>query len=304
MEARPAPTGNAPAAARVAASAVTLWREHSGAVLATLGMALLWLGYVIVFSVAESVPRSEAITDATINTVPAAGLAIVVGAIMDRLALRRPWWMHLAVHLPVCIAFTYGWYLLILVGHGIKDGWLEGFAVRPFVFIAFVWQMFQGVTLYAVIVLLIYTLHYRAETARLRTVLRDALAAREATAPPAALHGGEAQARSTADTILVRRDDEIVSLALSDIVRITGAGDYAEIVTQKARYLSLTTLTAFAERLPDSQFLRIHRSHIVRLGAVSSAEPAGNGRLTLHLSDGESVTASRAGSRAFKAAAV
>jgi DNA-binding LytR/AlgR family response regulator len=60
------------------------------------------------------------------------------------------------------------------------------------------------------------------------------------------------------------------------------------------------TLTEFEQTLTSKNFIRVHRSHIVNVDRVAHAEPAGGGRLLLHMEDGELIPASRAGSRLLR----
>jgi DNA-binding LytR/AlgR family response regulator len=44
----------------------------------------------------------------------------------------------------------------------------------------------------------------------------------------------------------------------------------------------------------------VHRSRIVNVERIERAEPAGGGRLLLHMEGGETIVASRAGSRLLR----
>tara|TARA_A100001015_G_scaffold321692_1_gene454202 strand:- start:14357 stop:14593 length:237 start_codon:yes stop_codon:yes gene_type:complete len=45
-------------------------------------------------------------------------------------------------------------------------------------------------------------------------------------------------------------------------------GDYVKIITLEKKYLVLSTMKAFMEKLPENQFLRIHKSFIINLNKV------------------------------------
>ena len=47
-------------------------------------------------------------------------------------------------------------------------------------------------------------------------------------------------------------------------------------------------------------FVRIHRSQLVNAAMVRSAEPTGDGRLTIHLMNNVSLVSSRAGAKRFR----
>ena len=45
-------------------------------------------------------------------------------------------------------------------------------------------------------------------------------------------------------------------------------GDYIKIITLEKKYLVLSTMKGFMEKLPENQFLRIHKSFIINLNKV------------------------------------
>lgn len=92
------------------------------------------------------------------------------------------------------------------------------------------------------------------------------------------------------------RRGRVHRLALSDIIRLTGADDYVEAHTGKASYFVNITLSEFERRLDPKRFRRVHRSAIVNLDHIVSCAPIDR-RLRLKLSDGSLVIASRSGSQ-------
>ena len=93
---------------------------------------------------------------------------------------------------------------------------------------------------------------------------------------------------------------EIVDL--NDVLFIRGADDYAELVLAGgATRLLSETLASLAERLPDD-FLRVHRSAIVNLAAVSGTARRGGGGLAVTLTDGSEVPVGRRYAPAVKTA--
>jgi two-component system LytT family response regulator len=91
----------------------------------------------------------------------------------------------------------------------------------------------------------------------------------------------------------------IVQLRAEDVVRLSAADDYVEVHAGGVSYLVNLSLGDFERRLDPARFRRVHRSHIVNLDHVQAIEPAGQ-RLTLRLSDGSRVAASRAGAQALR----
>ena len=55
----------------------------------------------------------------------------------------------------------------------------------------------------------------------------------------------------------------------SDIRWIEAMGDYVKVVTKNKNYMVLSTMKSFLSKLPEGQFVRIHKSYIVNLDKVS-----------------------------------
>lgn len=254
--------------------------------LALAGAATLFLAYFAVFALTLDEHPLSLARDAAVNAIPAFLLGILFHQFLNRFVWHQPPGIQLAAQLPLAALFALSWYLLILIASTLGQGWLQnGLSVPPFVYVAFVWQMFQGVTLYAVIALFSQVLYLRRRLA--------SASSQQADAAPARPLG----------SLLVRTDGELVSIDPAEIVRISGAGDYSEIVTARRQLLSSTPLSAFEADLAANDFIRVHRSHLVRLAAVEKAEASGNGRLILLLSNGDTIHASRSGARLLRTAA-
>ena len=57
---------------------------------------------------------------------------------------------------------------------------------------------------------------------------------------------------------------------LSSIKWIQAFGDYIKLVTNEGEFLVLSTMKAFLNRIPDNQFVRIHKSFIVNVNKVDN----------------------------------
>lgn len=68
--------------------------------------------------------------------------------------------------------------------------------------------------------------------------------------------------------IFVRSNFRQVRVDYKDIQWIEALGDYVKLVTEKKKILVLTSMKAFEQRLPDSQFLRIHKSYIINMNRI------------------------------------
>ncbi len=71
-----------------------------------------------------------------------------------------------------------------------------------------------------------------------------------------------------AESLTIKEGHTQVKLPQSDIIYLEAMQDYTKVVTEKRNYLTLTTLTAFLEKLSDKKFMRVHRSYAVALGRI------------------------------------
>lgn len=69
--------------------------------------------------------------------------------------------------------------------------------------------------------------------------------------------------------IMLRADYSLVKVQLDDIVFIEGLDDYLKIhLTGQAPLVVRMTMKAIAEKLPQTDFIRVHRSYIVPLAKI------------------------------------
>jgi two-component system LytT family response regulator len=93
--------------------------------------------------------------------------------------------------------------------------------------------------------------------------------------------------------ILVKSADRAFFLAVRDIDRVAAAGNYVEVHSGGKLHLIRESLTSFIASLDPSEFLRVHRSHVVRVGFIAELKPMFHGDYDLVLRDGETLPLSR-----------
>lgn len=74
------------------------------------------------------------------------------------------------------------------------------------------------------------------------------------------------------DFIFVKSNSKLVKLKNSDIYYVEALKDYVVIHTQNARFTIHSTMKDIESKLGEDDFLRIHRSFIVRLDRISTIE--------------------------------
>lgn len=249
-----------------------------------IAAGLVFVAYSIVLLVARGEGVLEAIAGGLANTVP---------TVLTGLAARSAIIRHVAGRSPIRTALGHGvvglffvvmtyWSLLVLLGliNGVSA---TEFDVRPFDHRAMAWQSLQNVTMYGLIAALT---HLEMRPPAAVATLKDGGVADVADPAPGDL-----------SRYFIRSGEDIRPIDVAGIVSIAGADDYAEVRTVSGSHLARMTLAEFEAALDPDRFARVHRSRIVNLDRIVRAEPAGNGRLLLHMEDGDLIQTSRAGSK-------
>lgn len=105
---------------------------------------------------------------------------------------------------------------------------------------------------------------------------------------------GELRSRSRyAERLVVRAGGRIVILRTTDVQWIEAASNYVRIHVGGKDHLLRETMTALEARLDPSEFVRIHRSTIVRVDCIRELEPLFQGDYVVILDDGTRLTSSR-----------
>lgn len=250
-----------------------------------IAAAIVFAAYLLVMKVA-GLAWGQAAQASMINLISLAVVAFPTRVLLVRYLLTRGPWRQSAAHVALAATFSGAWYWTMMVLIGVSDGAsATRFVVRPFsTDAAIAWQLLQGVTLYALLAVLVL---WRAGDNVPSFVV--AASANE--------DGGKEAAFSR---YFIRRGEEIHPVDVAQIVSITGADDYAEVATTTGRHLVRMTLGDFERALESNKLIRAHRSRIINVERILRAEPAGGGRLLLHMEDGEIVQASRTGTRLLR----
>lgn len=260
-----------------------------------LAFAVAFCAYLAVFAATREGSLADHLAASLRNVGSLAILAMGVRAIVERVIAARGFVRQAASHAGLAVVFTVGWYWLVTV----LGGFFEGrspfeFSVAPFLLgPALSWQLLQGLSVYATVAALSH-LGARQPEPEIRVSpsgpTQEGVSEREAAEPP----------RIALQRYFVRVGEDIIPIDAAAIVSIAGADDYAQVTTETGSHLARMTLADFEASLDPDTFLRVHRSRIVNLACIVRAEPAGGGRLLLHMSAGESVPSSRAGAKLLR----
>lgn len=97
----------------------------------------------------------------------------------------------------------------------------------------------------------------------------------------------------TIERIFVKTGSRIDVIPISDIIRIEAQDDYAEIVTKGKSYLKKETMNFLEKNLPQSNFIRVHRSSIINSDYMDKIEKYGKESYLVILKDGSRVKVSK-----------
>jgi len=74
------------------------------------------------------------------------------------------------------------------------------------------------------------------------------------------------------ESVFIRSNKKTYQIKFSDIIYIEGLGDYIKIHTEKTHLVTNYSMKKMEELLPENEFYRIHKSHIVNLKKVVAIE--------------------------------
>lgn len=93
--------------------------------------------------------------------------------------------------------------------------------------------------------------------------------------------------------LVVRDAQGLYFVAVADVDRIEADGNYVAVIAGGRRHLVRESLQRLASRLDPAEFVRVHRSHLVRIDCIRRLTPCGHGEYELTLTDGTRLTSSR-----------
>ena len=104
------------------------------------------------------------------------------------------------------------------------------------------------------------------------------------------------------ERIAVKSGTKIHVVLVPEIQYLQAYGDYVQIFTLEGKYLKEQTMKYFEEHLPPNQFIRVHRSVIVNVEAISRIELYEKQSQLLVLKNGQQVKTSPGGYKLLRAA--
>jgi len=110
-----------------------------------------------------------------------------------------------------------------------------------------------------------------------------------------------AESRSESlERIVVKNQQKITLIPVEELKYIEAQDDYTMLHTEKGKFLKQKTMKYFEENLNPKDFVRIHRSYIVRLTLLKQIELLEKETYQVILLDGKKLPVSKSGYQKVK----
>jgi len=97
------------------------------------------------------------------------------------------------------------------------------------------------------------------------------------------------------ERVVVKSGQKLNVITIPEIVYFQAEGDYVRIFTDTGKFLKEDTIKFFQARLPETQFVRVHRSYLVNISKILRIELYEKQNQQLTLSNGEKLKISASG---------
>lgn len=108
------------------------------------------------------------------------------------------------------------------------------------------------------------------------------------------------EGRGTINRIVVKKASSINLIPVDQVRYVEAQDDYVMIYYTTGKAMKQQTMKFYEDNLPGNEFVRIHRSYIVKISEIKRIEPYGKDNHVAVLNSGEKLPVSRAGYRHMK----
>lgn len=102
------------------------------------------------------------------------------------------------------------------------------------------------------------------------------------------------------ERVVVKNAQKIILVSIDDLKFIEAQDDYTMLYTEKGNFLKQKTMKYFEENLNPSDFLRVHRSYIVKLSVIKQIDLLEKESYQIQLADGKKLPVSKSGYQRLK----
>jgi two-component system LytT family response regulator len=118
--------------------------------------------------------------------------------------------------------------------------------------------------------------------------------------PASQLLTNKPETSSPVNRVVVRKGNAINLIPVDQIKYVAAEDDYVMIYHSEGKSLKQQTMKFYEENLPKADFVRIHRSYIVKVEEIKRIEPYGKENHVVILHSGDKLPVSRAGYKHLK----
>lgn len=249
--------------------------------LALYASGALTVLYATVFFMTREGSLVSAVVPGIANGLSLGFLGYAVLRLAGYAPARSPW--AIIWHGLFSTGFVFGWMIAIsffdaCLNWAVSGIWTYWWFSGP----GLTWQMLQGYFIYALISII--SAHRRL------LELHDLAPAAADSSPAPSLE---------ARLMVIQTEQGLVPVDLASIVAVEATGDYVRLIRPRDSLLVKMTMTDAEHRFCARGFIRVHRSWLVKLEAVSPFENVGQGRWRA-LVGGQEVPVSRSGMKILK----
>lgn len=109
------------------------------------------------------------------------------------------------------------------------------------------------------------------------------------------IHSEEHLHSESIQRIVLKVKNEIKIIPIVEVKYLEANDDYVNIYTSEGKFLKNKTLSFFEKNLDPNQFVRVHRSYLIKVSEISKLEPYEKEGFLLKLRSGESIPVSKSG---------
>ena len=102
------------------------------------------------------------------------------------------------------------------------------------------------------------------------------------------------------DRVVIKQGQKIIIIPIEEIKYIEAQDDYTMLYTEKGNFLKQKTMKYFEENLAPADFIRIHRTYIVKLALIKQIELFEKESYRVILPDGTKLPVSKSGYQNLK----
>jgi DNA-binding LytR/AlgR family response regulator len=85
-------------------------------------------------------------------------------------------------------------------------------------------------------------------------------------------HINDSSVQFKGDFVFVKSESALVKVDIRNLMWVEALADYVALVTKEKKYVCHSTMKAIEAKLPSDQFVRVHRSYIVRIDQIDTIE--------------------------------